>query len=740
MQDIPQASEQYQGLTSSVDGKNVMPRLQPISHFFLEGDNFSQTELQKFGPISESVFNTTSKVTFTGTKKVYAICQGTVFIQPQTGDVNKVNLILKPYKQPINGLSIKYFIYRGLNKNDFVNGLQVAPKGSNATGFVNYIWDEFESFHDVEDGETAPSFLAKYIGFPENEIDQEVSAYIDQFFYKIATYTEGENPQENPEEAYELPIIPRGTHLGNATESIGLDIILNRGDYYIENDPNPFKLDLAFARVEDGKLETTGIPEGFETKLLKEACTQFIDPAAFYGTHANGIGKLFIDEVENPITTKEQIASKLNGFLTKNTIYLYIQGERRRSYNFYNNYQYSEDNINDLKIGHDSENLTETEYRTLGWPVYIHNETQDPNSDTNIINLQLITDNNDRASLYIKIGTLISSHNQNFIRSKELLQDITEEEIDINYTSFFSISYPSVESQNIATLIQIIYKGKSIYAEENSPVEVNGITSLVKDIDSVFGLINAKSFIISSDDTIRSSIIEEECKIVYFSISLDRNDIITTRTKKIEDKIFIDEEIFDRVTYETNLQNTNRDTTSFLKTGTESNEPIIGRIENFGNDGNEFYKPKSPYYYQINRLEESNGIINTLELKTIDNTVPTKFILGISKAEDDTLNDLLISNEIYNPTIFFTSLLGDNVETFVSINAINYKIYKLGVLGEDNLGELRVFNPFVDLLVYTIDEKIFFTREYSQNIFENIQDENENFLDIINPDNKFDLI
>ncbi|GGG35393.1 hypothetical protein GCM10011344_40300 [Dokdonia pacifica] len=731
MQDIPQASEQYQGLTSSSDGKNVMPRLQPISHFFLEGDNFSQTESQKFGPISASVFNTTSRVTFTGSKKIYAICQGTVFIQPQTGNADKVNVLLKPYKQPINGLSIKYFIYRGLNKNDFVNGLQVAPKGSNATGFVNYIWDEFESFHDVEDGETAPSFLAKYIGFPENEIDQEVSGYIDQFFYKIATYTEGETPQENPEGAYELPIISRGTHLGNATESIGLDIILNIGDYYIENDPNPFKLDLTFARVEDGKLETTGIPEGFQTKLLKEACTQFIDPAAFYGTHANGIGKLFIDEVENPITTKEQIASKLNGFLTKNTIYLYIQGERRRSYNFYNNYQYSEDNTNDIKIGADAESLQETQFRTLGWPVEVIESGEYLNPDTGTIAMQLVTDGNEEAILYTEKGVLLSGNTNNFVQKENLIPEVTldpTETVEEKYTKTVLYGLPKDNNNRIiCNWLSLNYKGKSHYIIGSSDAEQRFYP--LKEIDQLYNLLNVNSFI--SLDNSFASVLDKRIITQHF----ETNKLIevgTVVSRRIEDIISNDESVVRRVTFESVLVDVNRDTQSFYKTGSPLKESLVDNINQNDSNQNNIYTPQIPYYIDTIHFSDGSNVINGLLLESQDRKRPMKYVVGLSYEEWMQIQSLISENSLTNASLFFDDTLYLDTDTYTSEEEYLFKKYNLGVIGEGIEGELIYYLPSEVITIYTIDQLFHFSESYSKHVESlNTYSEDLYFLDII---------
>ena len=57
MPNTAETSEQYQSLTTSSEGRNVMPLLQPKSHFFLEDSSFSQLDTQRFGAVSLDQFN-----------------------------------------------------------------------------------------------------------------------------------------------------------------------------------------------------------------------------------------------------------------------------------------------------------------------------------------------------------------------------------------------------------------------------------------------------------------------------------------------------------------------------------------------------------------------------------------------------------------------------------------------------------------------------------------------------------
>ena len=201
------SNTQNQQLTTSDNGRNVRPVLVANSHFYIEsaGDgDFNQLESQQFGAISETQFRTTAKVTFTGVKKVFAICQGQVFVVPQQGNTTKVNVILRPYKQPIRELPIKYFIYRGLKKSDFISGTganaNIIDEASNNSGFITHIWNEFNAFYShLPEDQRPNSFKASMIGFSDDTTQHPDDNLIDHYLNKISVYDDDD--QQNESEA-----------------------------------------------------------------------------------------------------------------------------------------------------------------------------------------------------------------------------------------------------------------------------------------------------------------------------------------------------------------------------------------------------------------------------------------------------------------------------------------------------------------------------------------------------------
>lgn len=713
------SNTQSQQYTTSNNGRNVRASLVVDSHFFVESggvNTFNQNASQKFGAANDTQFRTTAKITFSGTKKLYAICQGQVFIVPQEGNSTKVNLILRPYKQPIRELPIKYFIYRGLNRNDFIAGTgdtaTVAGSETSGTDFVKYIWKEFNTFYTNENSsEPTPSFLASMIGFSDGTT-QQATDLIDAYFYAPAVFDETTQEETN---AFEFPLIPKGIHLGNATGEVGLDIVLNKGDYYIENDPNPFQLDLTFARAADHILDTTNGDTDYKKKLIKESCTQFMDAAAFYGLHCNGLGKLYINAVDTPLTTKEDIYPHIQNFHTKNTTYLYIQSNRQRSYNFYGKYVYSDTNMNNLKLGADENSLVEQIFGTHGWPMH-----EIINQENSL--MQFITDNYTGAGLYVKLGGITTAHEQNFVREGNLLQAPSTDEnnpVDTKFTLPIGFKAEMVNTEAIAQPIQLIYEGVQMLVTEHLPPSESGQDPVepqqyaLKDIDDVFGLLNAHSFLQPKPNVLElPSVIEEELQLINFPNAQRSSDIGVVKTKRIADAIAInEEENIKRFTYETLLFNIKNNNSGYTKNNSASIDKSAAGTHSFSQQRNNFYQPAGPYCLKTELFTDNGNTITGLRLQTTDGSTPTKKILGLTKDENQQLLDLITTHNLSNCKVFFRGLSTDD---FVSLEDVTYMAYSLGVVAESNVGKLELYFLDTELKVYAVDGLMYVSDVYGK--------------------------
>lgn len=715
-----QNSPQYKDLTTSNDGTNVRPALQPSSYFFTDGTISPQTASQKFGVVSDTQYRGTTKFTCTG--KIYTICQGQIFVQPQTGDINKVNVILKPFKQPITEIPIKYIIYRGLKRSDFfrieggdeiINGsAPIDDQSGTGTKFCQYIWSEFDKFH--ANFPTKPPFKAEMIGFPvTGNTSQQLTDLIDKYFYKIVEYQDDESQVENPATAYEFPLVPAGTELGSVspTEEIGIDIILNDGDFYIPNDPNPFQFDLVFARASETIINaSTGTD--LEKKLKRQAATNFLDVAAFYGLHANGSGKLYLAGT-TPVTLKtpEEIFPKLNSFLTKNTTYIYIQGNRQRYYNFYGNYDYSESDPKDIKIGNTLQDIQPKTFAINNWPVHALVPI------SNSVVLQLTTDNHSGAGLYVKTGSLSNDtpHEEGFIRDENIFQTPTGEEndtTDINYTKPITLLVPRVGNNSVSSVIELIYEGKQLFVPENG--FETGERFPLKDIDDFFGLLNAESFVQKTRELELPSVMDSRLQLINFPNSQRGNDIGTVQTKRIEDIVqTTGQEYLNRVTYETLLTNMKRNAAAYLKPSSTLQGGKGAGSVHYEVERNNFYRPEMPYYFKTQIFTDSGETITGLTLQTTDRSLPTKKLLGITKDENQRLLNLVADNLLVNPKVYFYNVLGED-SAVISSEENPYKIYTLNIVAENSLGEMKRYVPSEDITVYTLDGFMYFTELYTK--------------------------
>lgn len=707
---------QTQQAISSDQGTNKVAKLDAKSFFFLEDGVFTlQTAAQSFGIIDENQFRTTSIVSVSN-KKVFSICKGQIFIQPMTGDATKVNLILKPYIQPINGISIKYFIYRGLSKSNFIE-----PNGEvklTGNGLITHIQNEYESFYS--NNPPKPEFLARYIGYPDATTTQQDTDLIDSYFYKISQSYDGDAENlVDPTKNFEFPIIPAGTHLATETGSIGLDIVLNYGDYYIANDQNPFKFDLAFARAPFNIINVSG--NDYQSKLKRETITQFLDPAAYYGLHANEGGKIFKFGQAQPLVTPQEVASLINNFATKNTIYIYVQSNRQRSYNFYNKYVVSETNANNLKIGLSETTLTETTFETNSWPVKVFTTAPMASSTKQTIAIQFTTDKNPNVSLYGDMAQIGSINQENFVEAKDLIPVPVEGVPETPFTKTVLLHSPIANDNNIASFIQLVYIGKNIIlskpgiddGDPNTPAP-DDILFTTKYMDDVFDLIDATSFL--QADKIYH--VHSYKPLLYNQGELDKNrKRVIAFTQRTQNTITIsDTENLTLFTYLAIVENEQSSHSNFSptsssdKTATGYSQQNLSEFHTLPNlPGNEYVELKT-------FTNKDSQTITGLNLVTNNGTLPTTLVLGISQEENQQILDLVNANNLINPKIYFRDLSEKENNFFTSIENINYKIFALEIVAENIVGEISNNILNVDIIVYSIDNLTFYSKDYSKNI------------------------
>lgn len=700
----------------------------PHSHFFTDPSAFTQSGAQAFGPVSENEFRLTSgfAISFTGTK-AFAICTGTIFIQPQSGSVGKVNVILRPYNQPVQGFNIRYFVYRGLQLSDFFDGANVKAASPTASDFINKINSVFSEFYaSTEPGQSAPAFLAKYIGYePENQTD--LTALLDKFFFKQSDYIESNGQvSESQETAFELPIIEVGKSLGTfASGDCGVDIVLNYGDYQLPAPYDEFIFDLSYARLPEAKIILPVGIDAFNAKRKKEQIYQFLDAAAYYGYHGSwekGVVTTDNGGVKEHKKGMDIYTAVVEQFVTKNRLYLYIQSDRTRSYNFYENYAIQENSTNSLKVGATDTTLTEISFETTGWPLLIDDAPQAHSLDNNKLHLQLVTDNNVNAMFYGQVGQVDNAQTDNFINADNLLLPVDQNGEPSMFTKIITLSNRATGPNNakvyMASFNLLIYQGRTYSFVSGQDLDNQGVMIDVLAVpnffDDVFDNINAEPSLKASNDTDYSRITSQKLKLINHYDDRSQQGISVVQTAIINDVIetgLTTAPTLDRVTYLTEAVDVLNNIISVSGTithDTKSAPSVSGSVTS-----DKTYRLPEPFYYELIFFTDSTQAINGLELRTVDRSIPNRIVLGLTKVENDLLKALITTNDITNARVFLVDLFEEGNE-LISTENILYQKYKAGIVGEKPDGTVELYLTEPEILVYSLDRLAHFSKGYSE--------------------------
>lgn len=690
-------------------------KIQPSSHFFTQQNLITaQTAAQSFGPQSATVFNISSKFSVSAISKAFAICKSVVLVQPQTGTTDKVNLILKPFIQPIQGVNIKYFVYRGLRKSDFFTGNNVNILSETSSDFITKIRTDFTSFYeDAQGGE--PTFLAKYIGF-DTTTSQPDNLLLDEFFNKESQYVESNGEfVEDPIGFgnFELPIIDAGASLGNfSAGECAIDVVLDWGDYKPKVESGDFIFDLEYARAAHKNI-TLSAENTYDDSLKKEQIYQFLDITAYFGYHtANGTVTANNNGVGQKLTGVEIYDTVLTNFVSKNRFYLYIQSDRTRSYNFYHNYLIGE-TTNSLRYGSSLESLTDREYGTNGWPIII----ESPSTDR--IYLQFVTDNNINTVLYGQVADIQNATKNNFTNAEDLLLQPNENGELSNFTKVVEIANPVVDATLgiVGTFNILLYNGIAYSYEKEEIVNNEPVTFFVEAdfIDDVFDLTHFTSIMTGSDMMNYTVVSYKKLKLINEYFDKKQQGISVVQTLMVKDSIETGDEdnpYLKRVAYITETVDVLNNSVS-LQNNTSSSTLSISSSSGNVSPSKTYILPR-PYFYLLQNFTDVNEI-RGVTLNILDSTKPNKIIVGLSETENDIIMNITTINNLKNARLILIDFF--NVKNKLeSPESVMYQKYRLGVVGESDSSTNKLYYPEENIIIYSLDNRFFFTKRYSDYI------------------------
>lgn len=371
----------------------------PQSHFFADHLSLVQTADLAYGPVAGDE-GTKYRVTgvvkvpavVTGAINAFAAVSGVVMIQrvadkavPGTFLPNVVNLVLKPFKQPMKGFTrVKYFVYRNLRLDDFLKGDSATDQAlvrdkAGASPFIQNLWN----IHTAQNG-TAP-FPSTVLGF--DPANQPGPTGIDALFHR-------ENASE------QLPFAALGQKLGRfyrnlGDETFGLEIIL-------EGDVEP---DYDYVRTANEIVVEVPNASGPDNRLQRSRILHYIDPAAFYGMHGAEGGWLEVQSGATKTKLKgtavyDDVVTK---FATANTLYLDLRNENGLALDFYDAYDDTSGNV--LEVGPSATSLTAQSYATHQWPLLIRKSTTAANTNVyDVTFVRLPRGYNHKPILYLHHG------------------------------------------------------------------------------------------------------------------------------------------------------------------------------------------------------------------------------------------------------------------------------------------------------------------------------------------------
>lgn len=691
-----------------------MEKSAPISYFFADPMTFSQEEWQAFGPRGSNALEKANQFSLTAVFRTwenyvtnaYAICKGVVLVQPQKDNSGLVNLILRPFDQPFPGIKVKYFVYRSLRKEDFFdNHNKVLASGENTSDFIHKINSSFASFYTSR-GQAVPDFLAKYIGYdPSNQPD---TMLLDDLFFKQATYT---NNTENPGMAFELPLIQGGASLGRFVDNntFGVDVVLDYGDFREPSDDARFVFNLEYARLWRAELNIWDtIGTGALRLRRMEQILQFVDIVAFYGAHAaGGIVKARISGQWYNKTANDIYTGLLGILYTKHRWYIYIQGDRTRSYNFYGNYVVSDTNSNDLKKGYTENAISETIYRTNEWPLLIDEEAHLHSENINRLYLQFTkTPNNQNAMFYAQLGNVVNAQHNNFCDAVNLSLPDDVDGTPAEWTRPLQLTIPAIEESgnkyNIASFAMLFYQGKDydLFFDDSD------ITFFPSYIDDIFEGIDVNPIYKTNKDFLSKSVSINKIRLINIKQENTPNVIVAAGIIILQDIISSLTEQISRVSYLSETIDILNDPIDPINMGVMSNGTSSSIISK---EGEYSISELLPVFETID-FTDNNIQVNGLILSK-SNQIQTNFVLGISKQENELFLSAIENTDVSNVKII---LLPYYEEENVMADSDIYKKYKLSLSVETYQGRLSILSLSEEIIVYSVDEHIYFSKDYSK--------------------------
>ncbi|OJJ15926.1 hypothetical protein BKI52_37030 [marine bacterium AO1-C] len=386
-------TQQFQLSQPAKIPQGIQQRRTQILHTFTDFSTLqAQTDDQAYGPVKgheTTQFRTASLFRSIKPQKAYAVAGGSAFIQEITANgVQKINLILKPDQQPIvNGLVVKYFVYRGLKKSSFLKAdgsvLLEAEVGDN--DMLKRMWQVKNEWNQQEtvrkqalsppQAHTAQNLVREDLGLTITSDGEAIDKVFAEHTFQ--------------------PIV-EGWSLGefDISSEFGFEIMVD----YPAHQPT-----LEDIKILDHLIvEPQGLSDNpqaantlgeYDKLYAREKVLAYVDPAAYYGLFYASKIKNHVGDTITAIKDESIKTLVIDKFFTKSSIYLDIRNELGNSINLYSTYK-AANKYPKIKLNGD-----DVDYAYHGWPI-----VRIPSDALAEIRCQLPPGNNGQPMLYLSSG------------------------------------------------------------------------------------------------------------------------------------------------------------------------------------------------------------------------------------------------------------------------------------------------------------------------------------------------
>lgn len=714
-------------------------KYQPHSHFFVDHTNLDTPDLSAsandaiyttdaFGPVKgdeTNQYRITSFVRASTNSKVFAVCDGHILIQPYDGDTSKVNLILKPTAS-YSPFKIKYFIYRGVDMSDLIFGPNIAAQTTDSPEFIKRVWKASSDLAQALNEPIPSNLAAQFIGYDPGVTNDELLSHV---------FLGGGTVNFN---LYNIPKCFKGELIGNFTGKIGLDIVLDYGDYEMDYEEQLFKLNLEYARKSEHIFDLSTVTGSVKQKRYKEYIHQFIDAAAFWGSHINyGEITLFNDSLPKTsiIDVYEKVVCK---YQTKNKLYFHVKSERGRSYNFYSSeveYMYPNGEVTFDVYGTNPPNIVA--YDTDGWPIIIKVET------TSTLGMQSSAEFDIDTDTLLPLGNVLKKLDPDINVVSYATQVASRE--SFVHASRLLTGQSTLSGQTNVGPQSILYPLK-VYTSGASPISVAefyflnhmGILNnpIKKYYEDLWVVNNKNTFQLPPD-------INCEWSTNYYERLINLYPIIHLRDTRLQQKTIRDKGrnssgvIKNRILYVAAIDATNE---AIEKTPKLNGDVSPSSFDNI--------LSKEQYYQTIyndssfkvfkGKINDGSDISSLALINTEDYELKKRFFqIGITEEEYNKIiyDSATVPSPIpATPHISATESANIHIhlETLTTISSSKgFKKFKLGIKFENSTGGIEIKFPSAanQVEIYTIDGFYFFSKDYTdhQEFFEEFSAANIQF-------------